>query len=69
MVTDEEADDTVKRMEEKKEALGVVGRSMVPDQKIFADEKQNSPKRVGGQLLFYNRKQRTLSLLDQLDHK
>ena len=39
-------------------------RRAVPDEMKVSDEVK-SPKRVGGQILYYNSKQRMLSLLEQ----
>ena len=45
-----------------------IARRAVPGEMKVSDEVK-SPKRTGGQILFYNRKQRTLSLLEQLNQK
>ena len=41
-----------------------IARRAVPGEMKVSDEVK-SPKRVGGQILYYNRKQPTLSLLEQ----
>ena len=45
-----------------------IARRAVPGEMKVSDEVK-SPKRVGGQLLFYNRKRRTMSLVEQLNQK